>query len=246
MIQRVIRRLRRDPAAAITWPDEATMREYAAMVRRREPCVHNVIGFVDGVSLSVQCCSERLQQNAMYDGYIKDTMINNVLAFAPNGKIIYAALNFPGSWPDSQLAAALQQQVVNTIGDYALCVDSGFPMRGDMQDRFVGPLSRRGKSGFADPELKSLIIRRHRAYTSLRQAAEWGMRGLQGTFARLKSRLTSDTRKRHDLLYGIVLISNFRTEYVGLNQISTVFNKHYDQIVAVEEYDRIAQYFHWP
>jgi hypothetical protein len=47
---------------------------------------------------------------------------------------------------------------------------------------------------------------------SLRQASEWGMRSLQGTFPRLKNRLPTDAKKRHDIIYSIILIHNFRTE----------------------------------
>jgi len=42
----------------------------------------------------------------------------------------------------------------------------------------------------------------------------------------------------------ILLLSNFRTTHVGLNQIATVFNPHYEQYMNVEGYDRIARYFY--
>ena len=69
------------------------------------------------------------------------------------------------------------------------------------------------------------------------------MRALQGTFPRLKSRLTSDKQKRHDLILSIVLLHNFRTDCIGLNQIATVFNHHYEQFINVDGYDRIARYY---
>jgi len=87
------------------------------------------------------------------------------------------------------------------------------------------------------------MLARHALYISLRQASEWGMRSLQGTFSRLKSRLTSDKLKRKNIIYGIVLLHNFRTEFVGLNQIATVFNPMYEQYIHLETYDRIARYF---
>ena len=40
------------------------------------------------------------------------------------------------------------------------------------------------------------------------------------------------------------LLHNFRTEYVGINQIATVFNEHYEQSINLEGYDRIARYYH--
>jgi hypothetical protein len=78
---------------------------------------------------------------------------------------------------------------------------------------------------------------------SLRQSSEWGMRALQGTFARLKSRLTSDKVKRGEIVLSIALLHNYRTELIGLNQISTVFNPEYEEYISLDGYDRIARYF---
>ena len=80
-------------------------------------------------------------------------------------------------------------------------------------------------------------------FTSLRQAAEWGMRALQGSFSRLKARLSSDKKKRGMIVLSIILLHNFRTEHVGLNQIATVFNPEYEQYINLENYDRIRDYF---
>ena len=80
-------------------------------------------------------------------------------------------------------------------------------------------------------------------YVSLRQSSEWGMRALQGTFVRMKSRLTLNKRKRKLILTVIILLHNFRTHDVGLNQIATVFNVEYDSYVNIRNYDLIAQYY---
>ena len=41
----------------------------------------------------------------------------------------------------------------------------------------------------------------------------------------------------------IVHIHNFRTEVVGLNQISTVFNPEYERCINLRGYDRIRRYY---
>ena len=69
------------------------------------------------------------------------------------------------------------------------------------------------------------------------------MRALQGTFCRLKSRLTSNKLKRKAIIVSIALLHNYRTEEVGLNQIATIFNPEYEQLINLENYDRIARYF---
>ena len=52
--------------------------------------VTNVIGFMDGVSLSSECTDERIEQNLFYCGYDCDTMINNVMVSGPDGKYFFA------------------------------------------------------------------------------------------------------------------------------------------------------------
>jgi hypothetical protein len=139
----------------------------------------------------------------------------------------------------SQLFIAL---VIVYLGFYAICVDKGFPRSGDLFDLFVGPISAKTLRGMA-PNLRPAMIARSNVHTSLRQSAEWGMRGLQGTFSRLKTRLTSNKKKRGLLIASILYLHNFRTDLIGLNQIATVFNPEYEQYINVEGYDRIGRYF---
>lgn len=195
--------------------------------------------------MKIQCTSEPDIQNAYYDGFTCDTCVNNVFVFSPEGKVLFAATNYPGSWHDSAVSFDLIQTVLDTIGDedFAFCVDQGFPRSGILQDRFVGPYSKKFLRKL-DPIVRQLLLVRIHRYVSLRQSAEWGMRALQGTFTRLKSRLTANNRMRRLIIETIVLLSNFRTTHVGLNQIATVFNPHYEQVINLDGYDRISRYFH--
>ena len=69
------------------------------------------------------------------------------------------------------------------------------------------------------------------------------MRALQGSFARLKARLTSNKEKQFKTILAIVLLHNFRTQHVGLNQIGTVRNPHCYQYVNLNGYDKIRRYY---
>jgi len=242
MIKLAIRKLAKNSFAMVKFPNEDEMELFAEMIHNREPTVSDVIGFTDGVSIPIQCSSDPVEQSKYYNGYHCDTMVNNVFCFAPTGKIIHASTNFPGSWHDSAVCANLIATVLDKIGIYKICVDQGFPRSGDLFDIFVGPMSVKARRKIAEVLLE-LLLAKHNVYVSLRQSSEWGMRSLQGTFTRLKSRLTSDKEFRGDLIYCIVLLHNFRTEFVGLNQIATVFNPHYEQYVNVDGYDRIARYY---
>lgn len=97
MLSVLKKKLVRHRAAAIKFPGAEEMRNYARMVNLREPEVDNVIGFVDGLAIYCECCDDPFQQNAQYNGYHHDTTVNNVFAFAPTGKVIFACINFPGT-----------------------------------------------------------------------------------------------------------------------------------------------------
>ena len=45
------------------------------------------------------------------------------------------------------------------------------------------------------------------------------------------------------MLESIVLIHNFCTEFVGSNQIQSVFDPEYERYVNLEGYDRISRYY---
>jgi len=163
------------------------MRLYADMVGLRKPSISNIIGFMDGLGLATEMTtSKKIQQDAFYCGYDCDTMVNNVLVFGPDGKKFLCAINFPGSWSDASLTTHFFAHIRERIGDYKICVDQGFPRSGDATGILVGPIPERSAR-----RLHSLVrdnmIRLSNVYTSLRQASEWGMRGLQGSFPRVKN-----------------------------------------------------------
>ena len=103
VLKLVVKHLRTHPLAKIQFPTPAKMGVFTSMVNNRESLIHDVIGFMDGVSLKTECTSEKVVQNAFYSGYECDTVVNNVFAYGPDGKVFIAAINFPGSWADGLL-----------------------------------------------------------------------------------------------------------------------------------------------
>jgi hypothetical protein len=69
------------------------------------------------------------------------------------------------------------------------------------------------------------------------------MRGLQGTFPRFKKRLPGNAFKHSLVIQSMVLLHNFRTEIMGLNQIRTVFDTEYEKYISLHGYDRIRRYY---
>jgi hypothetical protein len=55
MLKRIVKTLQMHLWSRVKFPDAEKMREYATMVHAREPSVDDVIGFMDGVSLSSEC-----------------------------------------------------------------------------------------------------------------------------------------------------------------------------------------------
>jgi hypothetical protein len=97
---------------------------------------------MDGVSLTSECTSEHVVQNSMYSGYHSSTMVNNLFAYAPNGKVIFCAINFPGSWHNGSIIEKILPYIHKMIGTYKMFADQGFPRSGDAAEVLVGPISQ--------------------------------------------------------------------------------------------------------
>ena len=96
------------------------------------------------------------------------------------------------------------------------------------------------------PLMHDYLLCLSNVYTLLRQASEWGMRGMQSSFPRCKNQLPTQSNKRRLVLESIVLIHNFHAELIGSNQIKTVFDPEYEQYINLDEYDYIGQYYLQP
>ena len=160
---RIVEKLLKHPASKIKFPNSDKMKHYAHLVSLRDPAVKDVIGFVDGLKIPVQCCDDPDVQNSYYDGYNHDTMVNNVLLFSPLGKIVYAGINFFRSWHDSQVCSFLIQNVLRDIGPYKICVDQGFPRSGELHDKFVGPISKRRRKKLSNI-VRRLLLKQSNRY----------------------------------------------------------------------------------
>ena len=242
MLRTCVETLRKIDLAKVKWPSEERMAELAEMVANREPEIQDVIGFIDGVRFLVECNGDPNIQTTFYSGYLHDTNVNNVLFFTADGIISFACINAPGCLHDSIVSKELIATSIQKLNRYKVCVDQGFPRSGLLFDKFVGPLSKKRIRNLAQ-ELRAWVIHLSNKYVSLRQSSEWGMRALQGSFTRLKTRLPSDSVYRQYIIEACVLLHNYRTNMVGLNQIASLFNLEYENFINLEGYDRIRRYF---
>jgi hypothetical protein len=166
MLKKIVHALRDHPFAKVKFPDREKMREYATMVEVREPIVNDIIGFMDGVSFSIECTDECVEQNSMYCGYNCNTMVNNVFAYGTDGKVFFASINFPGSWADGSSTAQFLHKIRRKIGNYKTCVDQGFPRSGAAHGMFVGPITKRVVQRY-HCEVLDYLLRISNLHTSL-------------------------------------------------------------------------------
>ena len=80
--------------------------------------------------------------NAYYNSWKSYCSVTNVLVFAPDGCIIWARYNLPGSYHDSRLARPLYTMLLNptlTPLPFALVADTAFPRTQEMSGRIITP-----------------------------------------------------------------------------------------------------------
>ncbi len=172
-------------------------------------------------------------------------MVNNVFAYGPDGKVFFVAINFPGSWADGSLSSPFLHQMKRMMLSYKICIDQGFPQSGDVYGTFVSPITKRAAQHL-HRDVRDYLLLISNVHTSLHQASEWGMHGLQGAFPCCKKHLPSDPALHRLVIEAIVLIHNYQTDYIGYSQIQTVFDPKYVWCENLHGYDQIAQYYFHP
>ena len=211
--------------ASIQWPLVEEFEELNDIILSRHDLLIGAFGTVDGLNLPVQTAEDVEIENATYNGWLHSHFVSSVLVFSPKGTIIAAALNAPGSWHDSRVAASIYNKLLNdTPEGYYLVADTAFPRGTDyIEGRIKAPHKVGQRLRGTQIEIHEQM-RFNRQILSYRQSAEWGMRTLQGSFGRLRIPLEiHHTKRRADLLEVCVRLNNLRATRVGINQIRTVY-----------------------
>jgi len=183
--------LMQEDGAKVCIPSPEKIQEYQSVIRLNYPALDGAWCVMDGLKLLVQSSGDDTEQNAYYNGWLHDHFVSCVYVFAPSGHIVAQSLNNPGSWHDSLVA--MNGNIYNILEDVyganggKCIVDSAFN-----QKRCHYLI----KSGKAKPGETAERRRIRQQATTMRQAVEWGMRSLQGSYPRLKDRfLFSDDRQ---------------------------------------------------
>ncbi|CAE6417110.1 unnamed protein product [Rhizoctonia solani] len=220
--------LKRIPQGRLYWPKEEVMQENSDIINakhRRAKYLKGAFGFMDGLNLPVSASGNVNEQNANFNGWLHAHVVSNVIVFSPNGTIMSAVINAPGSWHDSNVACQIYTLLrEKTPNGFFLLADSAFPRlgAGDAQKIKV-PLKKNAVLPGDNQEMRRKKQESREVITA-RQAVEWGMRSIQGCFSRLYMPLDAHNAEgRARLLQICMRLHNVRTERVKTNQIKTVY-----------------------
>jgi len=165
--------------------------------------------------------------------------VSNLFGFAPDGLIIFAVINACGCLHDSTLAEwggvyEKLQAVYNRTGLKCI-MDSAFAA-GNY------PFILKSAQNFNITGAQNAAeARLYQDATSMRQAAEWGMRALQASFPRLTSTFPyhEGRGERFYVLKSCVYLYNFRAKYVGMNQLRNTFAPNWskDALYMVNQHE---------
>ena len=217
--------LRNRDDSKIKMPSEQKVAKYIGSIGQLYNGLSDVAYVGDGLKILVEKSGDNAKQNAFYNGWKCDHFITNLFLFAPDGTVIAAILNCPGSVHDSELAKMGVPSIYQKLEDHydkygAKCVmDSAFA--GSGRPCIIKSIPRERIGMVSETDEEALIYEQS---LSVRQAAEWGMRALQGSMPRLKARWHFE--EKDERLIGLTMIThlyNFKANNMDLNQIRSVY-----------------------
>ena len=204
--------------ARVEWPSSNDQIRMGFAVEAKEPLIKGRWGFIDGKSYGVQEPRNASIQNGMF--------VSGTVCFSADGLIVWAKLNFFGSWNDSEISREFEVKLANddkNVPGHGVLSDSAFPVSGDMFCRIMTPLEC-GDLERSHPSAQPALVRLSASITSMRQAAEWGMASVCKVYRVLDKRLSHDKESRGRLLTILHKLHNYRVRTTGISQIKTFFN----------------------
>lgn len=216
----LLRVLCKNHDARVRFPTEPEIQQYKAIVNSRHKSLVDVYCTLDGCKLKFQSCNGLDEQSMYYNGWLHGHYVTNLFMFGACGRIIACVLNVPGSVHDSTLAVwgrvyEKLERAFDLTGGIA-CVDSAFAAN---RSPYLIQSSQELTQAKTGLEMQQML-----EATSMRQASEWGMRAIQGSFPRMKDPIKYELNgERGRIIRLLPLLYNFRLEQVGLNQLRSTY-----------------------
>ena len=215
--------LRSIPTAKVRIPTAEEQMCFSHLIQSKYPLLPFCIGAMDGLKLDVSTTYEdRLLDNDYYNGWLKKHCIGNMFVWGPDGKIWLCALNYAGSFHDSQIC--IESRIYETLLSKLhpgmwIAADSAFAVKG----RYSKILKRPSKIDEPGPQT-DVEQAFEDALIGVRQLSEWGNKALKGSFPRLQMKMPlARSQQRALILQTCCHLHNLRTEMGMPNQITTTF-----------------------
>jgi hypothetical protein len=213
--------LRMHPMARMQMPTDAKMAELQEACAEKHDLLTDVYCVFDGVKFYFEATEDLDEQCMYYNGWKCDHFVGNLFVCSLDGLIIasilwmrlvrFMTLPLP-SWVDCMICS-----IKYTFGQ----VESAASILLFVQNQILS-WSSLAKTSSVLVVLKQLFLAEQA--TSLRQAAEWGMRAIQGSFPRLKDGIHYKTNGEWRVfLQLLTLLYNYQTNMVGLNAITNTY-----------------------
>ena len=123
-LKAIVKALIIDERSRVYWDRSEAHCKEAADLTSKFLDIPNVIGMIDGIKVSTQSPSNPVLQNRDYNGWTKEVTRNLIFLWDPNGMIVDAALNLPGSFHDSRSAMCLGgslEQLLKSAFKFLIC-----------------------------------------------------------------------------------------------------------------------------
>jgi hypothetical protein len=214
------------PEAVIEWPSHELQVELARKAQRKEPLIMGRWRFADGKNYPVQTPSNSNIQNGLSNGWLKAALITGVILYDADGCIIWAKLNYFGSWNDGETSIGMREKLADgrkNVDGHEILTDSAFPCSGKMFGRIMTP-EKEGESESAPRSIRKVLLALWGAIKSMRQSAEWGMGAVSKEYRCLNKRLDTNPIVRGRLLLVTHKLYNYRVRTTGISQIRKYFN----------------------
>lgn len=214
------------PEARVEWPSLNDQIRMGLAVEAKEPLIKGRWGFIDGKNYAVQEPSDCYVQNGMFNGWLHAVFVTGTVCFSADGLVVWAKLNFFGSWNDSDISREFREKLADdrkNVPGHGVLSDSAFPVSGDMFGRIMTPL-KNGDLERSHRSARPALVRLSASITSMRQAAEWGMASVCKVYRVLYRKLSHDKERRGQLLTILHKLHNYRVRTTGISQIKTYFN----------------------
>lgn len=209
----------------IRWPTFIEQEESASLLKNEIHPVtfsQDIFGITDGGRFP---CADYINlnvQNAFSEGYTQRAEVTNVFVFNFKGELIFAAINFPGTWHDSEIADRtdlyheklsdrMTEPGMAILGDDVFVNDTGAANGKIVRSKDVNEANMIPEA--AGRAAIDIILR---AYSSEHQHnTEWGVCAIKGPFKRLSTVLPADSQRRQRIIACCCHLFNYRTRALG-------------------------------